>query len=268
VVWGLGLARDAGADVNGNVIQRGQDYLRPRLVEHELAPNMQAWMLQALARSGGKAGPQEMKAMDNAFKQRERMSAYARALLTLAAKTWKHAELKTLADNLANGVRVDDAPDRSVLVHGASTAESSAPKIAWWDKERDFRYWHEGGIESTAFSLMALLETDPNNELVDAAALWLIKNRRGANWNNTKDTAIAVLAFSGAAAADPPSRVARLGYLAGLGAGPRFGEYRDGQRDDAAVRIVELQDHDFGRNQRSRAVRIHFHATLENRVRG
>src|SRR5207249_4623454 len=36
---------------------------------------------------------------------------------------------------------------------------------------------------------------DPKNELVGAAAAWLVQNRRGAQWSNTRDTAIAVLAL-------------------------------------------------------------------------
>jgi alpha-2-macroglobulin len=41
-----------------------------------------------------------------------------------------------------------------------------------------------------------LLAIDPTNALVEPVSNWLIKNRRGAQWNNTRDTAITVLALN------------------------------------------------------------------------
>jgi hypothetical protein len=41
-----------------------------------------------------------------------------------------------------------------------------------------------------------LLAIDPQNKLVEPVSNWLIKNRRGAQWSNTRDTAIAVLALN------------------------------------------------------------------------
>ena len=41
-----------------------------------------------------------------------------------------------------------------------------------------------------------MLAIDPTNQLVEPVANWLIKNRRGAQWNNTRDTAIVVLALN------------------------------------------------------------------------
>jgi uncharacterized protein YfaS (alpha-2-macroglobulin family) len=37
---------------------------------------------------------------------------------------------------------------------------------------------------------------DPQNRLVEPAMNWLVKNRRGAQWSNTRDTAIAVLSLA------------------------------------------------------------------------
>jgi uncharacterized protein YfaS (alpha-2-macroglobulin family) len=51
-------------------------------------------------------------------------------------------------------------------------------------------------VEATAFALRAILAIDPKNELVEPVTNWLIKNRRGAQWSNTRDTAITVLAMN------------------------------------------------------------------------
>jgi uncharacterized protein YfaS (alpha-2-macroglobulin family) len=41
-----------------------------------------------------------------------------------------------------------------------------------------------------------MMAVDPESALVDPAVNWLVKNRRGAQWSNTKDTAIVVLALT------------------------------------------------------------------------
>jgi uncharacterized protein YfaS (alpha-2-macroglobulin family) len=51
-------------------------------------------------------------------------------------------------------------------------------------------------VESTAFALRALLAIDAENKSIEPAANWLIKNRRGAQWSNTRDTAITLLALT------------------------------------------------------------------------
>lgn len=196
VLWGLSAARDAGVDVDKNSIRRAVHYLRPRLVEYEDRPHQQAWMLFALSQTGFAADTLEYKAMDRVYEQRKDLSAYGRALLALTLHHRDDARLESLVRQLPNGARIDESPDRSALIHGSSTDGSTAPAIAWWGKDRGFRRWYQGGIEATAFSILALLEADPDHELIEPAVMWLVRNRRGANWSNTKDTAIAVLALN------------------------------------------------------------------------
>ena len=50
VVWGLTLAQEAGIEVRGSVLDRGRDFLDLNLVENELDPDVQSWMLFALAK--------------------------------------------------------------------------------------------------------------------------------------------------------------------------------------------------------------------------
>jgi hypothetical protein len=67
---------------------------------------------------------------------------------------------------------------------------------AHWGKDGFYWRWSDSGVEATAFALRALIAVDPTNQLVEPVSNWLIKNRRGAQWNNTCDTAIAVLALN------------------------------------------------------------------------
>jgi uncharacterized protein YfaS (alpha-2-macroglobulin family) len=67
---------------------------------------------------------------------------------------------------------------------------------AHWGEDGIYWRWSDGGVEATAFALRALLAIDPTNKLVEPVSNWLIKNRRGAQWNSTRDTAIVVLAMN------------------------------------------------------------------------
>jgi alpha-2-macroglobulin len=140
----------------------------------------------------------QAKAFDNLWANREKLNAYTRALLALSAHNYGFADkAKTLIENLENGVKQDDKPDASVLINTSSLSTNTAQlATAHWGSDGLYWHWSDGGIEATAFALRALLAIDPQNKLVEPVANWLIKNRRGAQWSNTRDTAITVLAMN------------------------------------------------------------------------
>ena len=207
VVWGLTLARDAEVKIDRNALQRGVSFLDKTLVEEEENPDMQAWMLHALAvyKASSKQtslSPFQTKAFDNLWTDRDKLNAYTRALLALSAHHFGKADqAKTLIQNLENGVKRDDRPDTSVLISGAPSTNNNQPSTsqlgtAHWGEDGIYWRWSDGGVEATAFALRALLAIDPQNKLVEPVTNWLIKNRRGAQWNSTRDTAIVVLAMN------------------------------------------------------------------------
>lgn len=201
VVWGLALARDAGLKVKEDALNRGRDFLVKTLVEEEANFDMQAFMLHALAvcYAPSKDALQSaaiVKAADNLWINREQLNAYTRALFALAAHHLGQADrAKTLIENLENGVKRDDRPDTSVLI-GGQPDNAGVMGTAHWGEDGLWWRWSEGGVEATAFALRALLAVDPQNKLIEPVANWLIKNRRGAQWSNTRDTAIVVLALN------------------------------------------------------------------------
>jgi len=199
VVWGLGLARDAGISVRGGVLERAIEFLDRELVEEEERPDAQAWMLHALASASerGSATRFQAAALDNLWKQRDRMNAYSKALLALSAHHLGDGERAlVLVRNLENGVKRDETPDTSVIVRGTQRSSEAVIGTAHWGEARGWWRWSDGAVESTAFVLRALLAIDPDNELIEPTSNWLIKNRRGSQWSNTRDTAIAVLAMN------------------------------------------------------------------------
>jgi len=202
VIWGLTLAREAGIAVRSDVLDRGVEYLDKEIVEEEARYDLQAWLLHALSAyqaSMKQSGVEEFreKAFENLWANRERLNAYTRALLALSAHHLGYTDrAKTLAENLENGVKLDKTPDVTVLQRGKQESHGAVMGTAHWGEDRLYWRWSEGGVEATAFVLRALLAMDPKNKLVEPVTHWLLKNRRGAQWSNTRDTAIVVLALN------------------------------------------------------------------------
>ncbi len=200
VVWGLTLARESGVEVKSDVIERGAQFLDKELVEEESNYDQQAWMLHALAAHHRAARRSEVekfqtKAFENLWTNRDRLNAYTRALFALAAHYYGRADrAKTLVENLENGVKIDSAPDASIIE--GSGGSGLALQTAHWGEDGIYWRWSDGGVEATSFALRALLAIDPRNRLVEPITNWIIKNRRGAQWSNTRDTAITVLALN------------------------------------------------------------------------
>jgi uncharacterized protein YfaS (alpha-2-macroglobulin family) len=199
VVWGLSLARGAGIKTEDGRLAKAVEYLDKELVNEETRYDEQAWMLHALAvyhsaLERSTTGEFQAKAFQNLWENRDRLNAYTRALLALAAHNFGYREqARTLVDNLENGVAMDTAPDRSVIQIGLPSAGGSVIATAHWGEDGIYWRWSQGGVEATAFALKAMLAIDPKNKLVEPVTNWLIKNRRGAQWSNTRDTAICVL---------------------------------------------------------------------------
>ena len=192
VVWGLSLAQQAKLDIDPQLIETGSKYLVDHLAEAEKDINLQAWMLHSCAASGPEKTAPEQKAIDNIWAKREQLKSYSRALFASAAQAYGDADkAKVLVENLENGVRRDENSGSSVLLKGVANLPT-----AHWGANNRWWHWTEGPVETTAFALRALLAIDPQNKLTDPTANWLIKNRRGAQWSNTRDTAITLLALT------------------------------------------------------------------------
>ena len=196
VVWGFAIARDAGLPVDEARVQRAWQWLDENLSEGKGDWNTDAWMLHAMSAWTAKPSANGRKAFDDVWENRERLTSYSRALLALTAHRFGDAQrAAVLVRNLENGAKIDRTPDQSVLIRGgSSTAETMA--TVHWGSDRFWWHWWDGPVETTAFVLQALVTIDPKHKYVEPAMNWLVKNRRGAQWSNTRDTAIAVLALN------------------------------------------------------------------------
>jgi uncharacterized protein YfaS (alpha-2-macroglobulin family) len=200
VLWGLSMAREAEIDLRGDVLSRAVSYLDKELVERESSHDLQAWMLHSLtfhaSKSGSSSSRFQRTAFDNLWDVRDRLNAYSRALLALSAHQMGRAqEARILIENLENGAIRDEQPQNSRFLSG-QTSQADALATAHWGNDGIYYRWSEGGVEATSFVLKALLTIDPDHALVEPTLNWLIKNRRGAQWSNTRDTAIVVLTLT------------------------------------------------------------------------
>ncbi len=201
VVWGMSLGQAADVRCKDDVLGRGAEFLDKELVEEENNFDSQAWMLHALAAhhaaSKNEISKFQQTAFDNLWKNREKLNAYTRALLALSAHNFGFADkAKILVQNLENGVKRDNAPDTSILIKGEQKSDASVMGTAHWGNDGIYYRWSDGGVEATAWALRALLVIDPGNKLIEPTTNWLIKNRRGAQWSNTRDTAMVILTLN------------------------------------------------------------------------
>src|SRR5262245_12278929 len=202
VVWGLMLARDAGVQIKADALERGASFLDKEIVEEEANYDQQSWMLHALAAYHASSkrhevGAFQAKAFDNLWANREKLNAYTRALLALSAHYFGYRDrATTLVRNLENGVKMDAAPDTSIIQTTPTRTQPEAISAAHWGEDGIYWRWSDGGVEATAFALRALLAIEPHHKLIEPVTNWLDKNRRGAQWSNTRDTAITVLTLN------------------------------------------------------------------------
>ncbi len=202
VVWGLTLARDAGVQIKTDALERGVSFLDKEIVEEETHHDQQSWMLHALAAyhassKSRQVGSFQARAFDNLWANREKLNAYTRALLALSAHYFGYRDkATTLVRNLENGVKMDTTPDTSIIQTVPTRTQPEVISAAHWGEDGIYWRWSDGGVEATAFALRALLAIEPKNKLIEPVTNWLIKNRRGAQWSNTRDTAITVLALN------------------------------------------------------------------------
>lgn len=202
----LSRAVASGVDVDRGMLERGREALRKLLPGVERNPDTLADALVSLVETDRALdrAPREDDTMRR-FAQglvdgRDNLRDYARARLALYLHRTGHAEeARLVLDHLDNTRVREDSTD---TVH--------------WGRRQGYWWRGEGAVETTAFALAAYGEIAPEHPHHAAAARWLVGNRRGARWDNTRDTAHAIYALvdfavrTGELAADYQA-VARLG---------------------------------------------------------
>ncbi len=179
---GLSEARANGFNVDDNVIEAAIRFLRETLAAADLGArpsraelNRQAFLVYALAVAD--AGNFSRAVL--LFDRREQMDIYARAYLAMAFNKIDPRNT-TYSDTLLN-----DLVSRAILSATGAHWEEAAPDYFNWNTD----------TRTTAIVLRALIQLNPDNQLIPNAVRWLMIARTADSWKTTQETAWSVLAL-------------------------------------------------------------------------
>lgn len=179
-LFGLSEARRAGYQVEDSRLFNGGQALARMYAEYPAAvPDLKAYIAFVLKRAlpdESRIGDYQHDAvLDELWRARDRMSSYGRALLLLTLDESQDSRGDELAPTLAA-----EAQTRG--------------ELTWWSSSRDPLLFEDvdTSVEATALALQALARRDPGSPLLDRGVRWLLVNRRGGYWWNTKQTAFAL----------------------------------------------------------------------------
>ncbi len=178
---GLVEAQRSGFEVSNDVILRAVSYLNGEMVvvnesTSDWRLNRQAFMLYALARADRGNVARTMRL----YEFRERLSEYAKGYLAVALNRMA-VDMQDEIDSLA-ATLVSDA------LLSATGAHWEEDWNDWWNWNTDTR--------TTAIVLGALIELDPQNDLLAQAVRWLMVARQADHWETTQETAWALMALT------------------------------------------------------------------------
>ena len=172
---GLLIARDADVKVDAGLINGAASFLSGALPD-ERRLETAVFAAYVLAR----AGRPEKAVAAKAFAARDGLSIYGRALLASALKHGGEPLNARLVVQAFDDVARPD-PSNGTVHFGANGG-------GWW-------HWWESRLETNSAVLGALLDVDPASRHAAPLAKWLVMNRRGNRWTNTRDTAHAIFAL-------------------------------------------------------------------------
>ncbi|MBK7860111.1 MAG: hypothetical protein IPJ65_16155 [Archangiaceae bacterium] len=174
VIYGLGLGREAGLEIDAQVLERGRAYLTSVMGALKNEPETQAFATFALASTG--TAPKH--ALDFAFGARTRLSPRGRALVALALLAARDARARIAVENLDDVVKAASARADAAVGEANDAWSTSA------------------AIEATAYTLMAMARYDLSSPNLKALTDFLVLRRNGGRWRSTRDTAFAIYALS------------------------------------------------------------------------
>jgi uncharacterized protein YfaS (alpha-2-macroglobulin family) len=185
VLFGLLRAQEAGVPVNESAVQRAIDYLQPATPLHKTA--MENWELDRLAFQNFvlvQAGAGDEGKVDFLYRDRERLSPWAQALLAMSLEA------------LQPGDEGTDERAQTLLSDLAAGAQRSASGAHWEDPEPGWQNMSTT-IFSSAVVLYALAENDPASPLVADALRYLMAHRTASGgWASTYETAWTLMALA------------------------------------------------------------------------
>ena len=182
VLYGLTLANEAGYPVRGDVYNKAISAASKILKSENLDQHSRAYLLYSLSMTSYNDMEFFKKQFDLLAGIRN-IDEYTCALLSMAA--------------LNKG---DSATARYYSSFLISRVKSDGTASAYWGGDSHQYNWQQDKLQITAMALKAVVN-DPltlkdNAELINNAVNWLMQQRTGKVWGNTKTTAIIIYALA------------------------------------------------------------------------
>jgi alpha-2-macroglobulin len=176
VVFGLAMTKEAGYEVDPEVIKRGADWLKANL--NSMDARTRAYALYTLAI----AGYGDLKATQTLARDANKLDAFSQAALALALhELGAKDEAQRIIDLLALTAVVKDG-------------------TAYWPNALDDGHYYEKTMasttRSTALVLSAFVHIAPDHKLEPSIVRWLMSQRRQQGWGSTNETSFAILALT------------------------------------------------------------------------
>ncbi len=177
---GLSEAVKAGYIVDEGVIQRATGFIEQSLVtihpqDETWRINRQAFLLYALARSD----KGNLSRVVRLFEEKESMSLYAKAYLAMTFNLLDPNDSRAM--ELINDLN-------AAMVVSATGGHWEETYQDWWNWNTDTR--------TTALGLMAMVQINPDNQMIPNIVRWLMVARKADSWETTQETAWAVMALT------------------------------------------------------------------------
>lgn len=192
-VWTLAQLKD-NADAK-QMVERAVPFLRQVVLDHTNGTSLQTWILHALAEANtGKPTDVERKVADYLWQGRAQLASMDQALLLIILHRYEMKDrVSVLLRNIENGMQVDEDSGKS---EATGSEGGVGGKLVYWGQRANWYHWWDSGVEVTAHMVRALILTDPENENILPAVRWLVRNRTGSHWTDTRKSAIAIFAIS------------------------------------------------------------------------
>lgn len=179
-LYGLITAKESGYPIDQGMLDRGLNYLKTRYLEEDNFHRM-AYEARVLAMDARYRQPIRELTTGRLFENRERLSAYSRALLAMALHLVGDREkAEVMLRNIETTAKVDEANGT------ANWNQSVGPWWCWWNDK----------VETNAAVLQAYMAIKPEAKLAPMMVKWMVNNRRANTWGSTRETAMAVYALA------------------------------------------------------------------------
>ncbi len=189
VMYGLTVARGAGYRIDEDRYQNGLRSLRSMIESRKaggglgdgdkrLEGTTEAYMLYVATLVGRGRNEDLYRERITALLKRDDLNNYAVALLAMASRNQND---RATADRLAQRL--------------VSAAEVSTTAAHWSGKSWHYN-WQDDAVETSAAAIKALLEIQGETELVKKGIHYLLGQKQGDSWGNTRQTAMVVYALA------------------------------------------------------------------------